>query len=250
MQLPTSKTSPTVTPATANMLIYGQPGIGKTTLASQIHPDTVILATEPGTGGLEAYVQTISTWDEFIAVAGLLVKGDHQFKHVAIDTADELQRMCQEHVVKQLGVDHPGDLEYGKGWDALSREWRRIAGFCQAFNGGVMFTSHAKEVEVELPVGKINRAIPTLTGSAAKWLLGYVEFIFYADMLSDAEGSEVRVLRTQPSKKWIAKARTVRPMPATVALDAKELRAAMFAATKPAGKKPAAKKPVPEPAAA
>lgn len=255
MPLPTEKASPTITPAKAKMLVYGPPGVGKTTLGATLNPDkTVILATEPGTGGLEAFVYPISSWEGFITAGIELSKRDsHPFEQCVVDTADELQRMCQEYVQNKLKIQHPSDLEYGKGWDALSREWRRLAGFCQAFGGGVMFTSHEKMEEVKKPVGTINRAIPSLTGAAAKWLNGFVEFIFYASFVTDEEGRESRVIRTQPSELYVAKARTLRPMADPIPLDAKALRKAMHDATKPAAPKTSKKTdktPDAEPAAA
>jgi hypothetical protein len=214
--LPTEKQSPTITPENAVVLAYAEPGLGKTTLGADDH--TLILATEPGAGGLEAFVHPVTSWEEFLAVGQELAKGKHHFKRVHVDTADQLQMMCQAHVIAGYNrgkapsqrISHPSDLEYGKMWDALSREWRRLAGFCQ-LGFGVTFTSHAKEVEIEKPVGKVTRWVPSLTGSAAKWLLGYTEFIFFIEK-TRVDGKEVRVLHSQPSERYVAKARVQRPM--------------------------------------
>lgn len=256
LELPTVKTPPTITPATAKMLVYGPPGVGKTSLGAALNPDaTIILATEPGTGGLEAFVLPIDSWETFLRAGKTLAKGGHPFKQAVIDTADELQRMCQEYVQTKLGIQHPSDLEYGKGWDALSREWRRLAGFVQAFGGGVMFTSHEKYEKVEKPVGTVDRAIPSLTGAAAKWLNGFVEFIFYMSFTTDEQG-EHRVIHGRPSETHVAKGRfhenpavafpSPLVLPNTVDGAAKVLRKAMFDATRPA--EPAAATEKDEPA--
>jgi hypothetical protein len=216
MDLPTERTSPQITPEDAVTLVYGEPGVGKTTLGNG--PDTLILATEPGTGGLEAFVHPVRSWGEFLAVGAELSKGNHRFKHVLVDTADELQRLCQEHVIAEWNrthptkkITHPSDLEYGKGYEMLSREWRRLAGFC-SLGYGVTFTSHAKSEEINAAVAKRTRWLPSLPGASAKWLLGFSSFIFFLER-AVVDGQEVRVLHSTPSERYVAKGRVQRPMP-------------------------------------
>jgi hypothetical protein len=218
MTLPTKKQQPSITPENARILVYGEPGTGKTSLGAGLDPEhTLILATEPGTGGLEAYVQEVRTWEEFLNVGKELAKGDHPFKQIVVDTADALQTMCQDHAIAELNragrtsLSYPGDFEYGKGWDAVSKEWRRISRFAQ-LGYGVMFTSHSKAEEIQRPVGKVTRYSPTLSGASLKWLAGFCEFIFYLEVVNIG-GKDVRVLRSQKSPLHVAKGRVQRPMP-------------------------------------
>jgi SpoVK/Ycf46/Vps4 family AAA+-type ATPase len=58
--LPKQKTPPSLSLETSKLLVYGPPGIGKSTLAASIDPDrTLFLATEPGLGGLEVFQREI-----------------------------------------------------------------------------------------------------------------------------------------------------------------------------------------------
>jgi hypothetical protein len=244
MTLPTEKQTPTISPENARILVYGEPGSGKTSLGAGLDPEhTLILATEPGTGGLEAYVQEVRTWEEFLNVGAELAKGKHRFKQIVVDTADALQTMCQDHAIATLNktegttFTYPGDFAYGKGWDAVSKEWRRLSRFAQ-LGYGVMFTSHSKAEEIERPVGKVTRYSPTLSGASLKWLAGFCEFVFYLEVVNIG-GKDVRVLRSNKSPLHVAKGRVQRPMPDPLVIEAANpldsgriLREAMAEATR------------------
>ena len=194
--LPTEKTPPTLTAEQSKILLYGQAGIGKTTAAVNLDPEhTLLLASEPGYGGIEAFVQPIASWEDFRAVGAALAGGDHKFKLVVVDTTDELFRFCQDYVMAQHGIKHPSDLEYGKGWSMLSDEFRLRVGKLASLGIGVVFISHAQDVEVEQRIGKLTKTVPTLRGQAGKFLLGFVDFIFFATQNSEGQ----RIVRTQPA---------------------------------------------------
>src|SRR5574340_343677 len=77
-------------------LIYGPPGIGKTTLAAAF-PNTLLIAPEKGYKAHKVMKSDITHWNNpddkeksFVHVVKDLVKGKHDFKTAAIDTADKL----------------------------------------------------------------------------------------------------------------------------------------------------------------
>lgn len=248
MSLPTSKTPPSLSVEGGKFLIYGDAGIGKTTLTTGIDRDhTILIATEPGYGGIEAFVNPVNEWAEFLQVVQELREETHPFKVAVVDTVDELQVMCQRHVMQAAGIEHPSDLEWGKGWDLLSREWRRVAAICN-LGMGVYFVSHKKEETIEQRVGSITKAAPALAGKAGDFLLGFVDFAFLATTMEHPEKGEVRCLRTHPSANWVAKTRLPGiqdPLP----LDPKAMRQAINKARKKLDDSLApAPKPVPVPA--
>jgi hypothetical protein len=222
--LPTEKQGPSLDPSKAKIMLYGMPKIGKTTFASQWDDNTLLIAAEPGYGGIEAFVQPVITWEEFRAVGAALAQGEHEFTTVVIDTTDELFRMCQDYVQREHGFKHPSDLDYGKGWSILADEFRLRVGKLAGLGYGVIFISHAKDEEVKQRVGTINRAVPTLSGQAGKFLTGFVDLILFATMETDADG-EHRVVRTAPSENWSAGGRVTLPDP--LPLDATVVREAL-----------------------
>lgn len=202
--LPTEKTKPTLTAESAKVFLYGEEKIGKTTTAAALDPEhTLLLATEEGYGALEAFVKPIGSWEEFRSVGPELRKGGHPFKTIVIDTVDELLKLCTDKVLTDLGVSYAGDLEFGKGWAAVTDEFRlRVGALCR-LGLGVWFISHAKEEEVKTRTGSITVTSPTIGGGSRKWLLGFVDYILLARAEQGEEG-EQRLVRTRPSETYRA----------------------------------------------
>ena len=228
--LPTKKTAPTLSFGASKVLLYGAPKIGKTTLAAGLADDVLILACEPGLGGLSAYSVEIDGWEKFRAVGAELSQSD---KHsiVVIDTVDELYRMAADAVCQQLGVAHLADAEWGKGWQMARDEFRLRVGKLASLGGrGVWFISHSMETEIRTRVGTRTRTVPTLDKRAFGFIEGFVDFIFLAESMAQPEGGEERVIRTAPAEEFIAGGRIALPDP--LPLDAAEVKKAITAAAK------------------
>lgn len=82
------------------ILIYGQPKIGKTTLAAQF-PRNLLLAFEPGYNALNnKMVQPITKWAEFKTVLRQLERPEikEKFDTITIDTADIAWDYCEKYI--------------------------------------------------------------------------------------------------------------------------------------------------------
>lgn len=248
MPLPTEKSSPTLDLTNSKILLYGAPGVGKTTLGVNLDPEhTLLLATEPGYGGMEAFVLPVRSWTEFREIGSDLANTKHEFEIVVVDTIDELARQCQDHIMTEAGISHPSDLDFGKGWQMVGDELKlRVAKLC-SLGLGVVFISHEKNEEIKQRVGTVTRAVPSMTGAAGRWMEGFVDYVLRAEIVATADG-EQRVLRTNPSENWMGKQRL--PLPDPLPLDATALREAMLAAAPKLLAEKADEKPEPEPAAA
>jgi hypothetical protein len=241
--LPAEKTKPQTGWAGKTILVHGPPKIGKSTLAAQLDDRALFIATEPGQGALDIFRVPITSWEQFLNLGRELVeRPDHGFPLFVVDTVDELARLCSEHVVTGLaradGLDpkkfhHASEFDYGRGWDAITQEFRlRVARLCN-LGAGVVFISHTKEATQKTRTGlEITKLGPDVGQKGMrKWLLGFVDFIAMADVIQTAEG-EQRILRLQPSETVEAGAR-VPPgveLPEAIPLDAKQLSAVLNAA--------------------
>lgn len=241
--LPTQKTPPKLGLNSMKLLLWGPPKVGKTTLAAEFDPDrTLFLATEPGLSGLETFQVPIRTWAEFLQVMEELKGEEHPYKLIVVDTVDELARMCSEHVVEGLnaglskpnkGYVHVSDFEWGKGQNAVAEEFRlRCARLC-TLGAGVIFISHAKESTKKDRTGKELTVFSPDVGAKGQrqWLLGFVDYIFFASVEDGEDGAARRVLHTRPTETYEAGNRGA-PLPDPLELDAKAVRKALGDAAK------------------
>jgi hypothetical protein len=270
--LPTEKTTPTLSIDRLTAVLVGRPKIGKTSTAAAIDNDhTLFIATEPGYDGINAFVEPCRSWEQFREIGAELANGEHDYKLVVVDTVDALQGMCTEHVIDGLarsaGKDpdqnfvHASDFEYGKGWSAITDEFKlRIAKLC-TLGLGVIFISHAKESTKTDRVGREITVFSADVGQkgSRQWLLGYVNYIWFMDVEQTPDG-EKHLLRTRASETYEAGGRGA-PLPDPIDLGdspeagAAALKAALAQATEQLRanqekKKPAEKPAEKEPAAA
>jgi len=115
------------------VLIYGPPGIGKTTLASEF-PNPVFLQIEDGTPG-DAEITSfglIQTYDELAAALQDLYNEDHDFQTVVIDSVTELERLvfaetCRRGDDKGNAKSNIADFGYFTGESHYApRVWREL----------------------------------------------------------------------------------------------------------------------------
>ena len=94
-----------------NMIIYGAPKIGKTTVLSQLD-NCLIIDLEDGSDMLDALKIKANSLKELQAVGTEIMKQGRPYKYIAIDTISKLEEMCEAYG-KQIYMKTP----MGKNFD-------------------------------------------------------------------------------------------------------------------------------------
>lgn len=185
-----------------NILIYGRPKLGKSTLASKF-PSPIFIATEPGLKYIDIEDKAkkyIFGWDKFKAIVNTLMQKEHSYKTVVIDTVDELVLMCQNFVGERDGFTHPADLG-SKGWSAVTTELRTwINKICNSEEFTVIMIGHDKTSKLKKRNGEEwDFTTLNLGGKNREVVLAKVDHVFLLDVVEE-DGVEKRIMRVQGSK--------------------------------------------------
>ena len=143
--------------------LTGDSGIGKTSLACTF-PDPIVIR---GEDGLQAVVADkrpdafplLQTPDQLWDELGSLIKEDHNYKTLIIDSVTALERMFIQHIVdsdpKQPKSINQAMGGYGAGLQAVAAMHQRVrkaAGILNERRGMcVVFVAHADTEVIELP---------------------------------------------------------------------------------------------------
>lgn len=145
-------------------LIYGEPGVGKTTWCSQM-PGHYFLATEAGTSGVSIFGENIVSWEHFLEKCAELAEakqknfeGQRVVETIVIDSYDALWEYCGHEVMRTEKFMVKGsltsfkkvqDVEFGKAYarvnEVVIEKLRklRLMGF------GVVVIGRFKERQVD-----------------------------------------------------------------------------------------------------
>lgn len=185
--LPSRKNSPPKSLSDYCIVIYGEKGIGKSTLASSF-PDTLNFMFEPRRRNLSIYQipdpnnnEPELTWPRFKQYIRMLIEEKSQYKTIVIDTIDRAYDLCFYQVCKDNMISHPADVnDYGKSWGKIRHEFENTITSLLHANIGVIFTSHAKTKEVAARTGGTYEIIcPTCSTGAFDYLKACTDLAFY-----------------------------------------------------------------------
>lgn len=195
------------------IMLYGLPGVGKTTLASKF--DKVIIAGfEMGTNALNnVYVQPLQSWSDWKRMVNQLCKNPdlkEKFHSVAIDTADEAWKLCTQQVCADAGVENLGDVPFGKLYDVASREYHKTFRDLTMNGYGIIFISHSTEKTFKNEKGEDYTLLaPALPNRPFDIVNKMVDIIAYIREVSNEAGERRRYmfLRDEVGDRFLAKSR-------------------------------------------
>lgn len=177
------------------ILIYGQPKIGKTSLAAQF-PRNLLLAFEPGYNALNnAMVQPVTKWSEFKQVLKQLSQPEVQnkFDTVTLDTVDLVWDACEKYICSQNINEQTGetpkslgDIPWGKGYDLCKKEFDGALRQIAMLGYGMVLISHEQLKNVKTESGQeYQKFMPTLSDRPKLIANRLVDIIAYLRLSSE-----------------------------------------------------------------
>ena len=152
-------------------LLYGERKIGKSSLAA-CFPSAFFMMFEPGGKSLEIKQASCQTWEHALQYVKLLENNPAYCKTVVIDTGFKAYEKCTDYVCKRDMISHPSDAEWGKGWDAVRREFYAFHERILNLGLGMIVTAHSEIKDVNRRDGSKYQKLSVE--------LGKTPFTFYA----------------------------------------------------------------------
>ena len=189
------------------LLLAGAPKIGKTEFCTMA-PDALVLAFEIGTNARPgAMIQKIDTWSTFKLVLRQLEKPEakEKFSTICVDTVAIAYDLCEQFICAQNGVQKIGDIPYGGGYAALSKEFDGALRKITMMGYGLIMTCHLKENADE--DGKVVGYKPDLNNRCLKIVNGLVDIIGVITQTWNAQGESQRWIQTRSTPTIVAGSR-------------------------------------------
>jgi len=163
--------------------IYGTHGIGKSTLAS-VFPSPIFISTEDGIDGLDVTSFPKATHiSDVVSSIKTLMKEEHDFKTVVVDTVDWL---VEPLVVSDVEATHDEkELAYGKGQMLVAESFREILQGLDMLRRkrgmNVVLLAHSSIVKFESPMTEsYDRYQPKLPNRCNALLQEWVDVLGFA----------------------------------------------------------------------
>jgi len=206
--LPQTPSSVVIDPRQYVTMIYGEPGVGKTSWASQV-PGTLFVKTEEGCKGVEVYGLSCPSWNNFIDICLACEKGvqsnwesQRKVETVVIDPIEGLYWACGDWVVAHKTFMIKGSAQsyqdirhvpYGQGFVETNKELLRVLNKLVQLGLGLVLISHEKEREVKWGGQELPKYEPCLPPSAIDTIVGYCDAVGHFTIEEEVkkEGTEV-----------------------------------------------------------
>lgn len=195
-----------VVDAPQKIIIYSPPKTGKTVTLSKL-PDSFILDLESGTRSVEGQIldvkqevisrnitdageRAIAPWKIISEFYNELVKLGNKipFKHLAIDTIDELEVAARMIIWSEEGED-PYNMDYGKGYGLIRDRIMKLLNLFIGLGLNVILVGHRKRAITENKGIQISSNDLEVTGKLKSILFAWADCIGFGNRIVSEDGN-------------------------------------------------------------
>lgn len=201
-----------------NMIIYGDPGAGKTVLAGsadavpEMRP-VIFIDVEGGTFSLrERYpdvnVVRVQNWKDMQSVYDALLQTDHGYKTVVLDSLTEIQKFSMYNIMKRVvaeNSDRDPDIPSMREWGKNIEQLRLLVRAFRDLPMHTIFTALAK-TDKDSKTGA-SRTKPYMSGKLADEVAAFVDIVGY-QYIKVVDSNLKRFLLTSSHETFVAKDRS------------------------------------------
>lgn len=171
-----------------NLIMFGLPKVGKTTLLSML-PKCLIVDFEDGTDYVESYAVKISNYKQLFALAKELKETPGQFEFIAFDTTTALEDIALPYANKLYRDTVMGKnfdegenvlkLPNGAGYQYLREAMQKMIGWFEKTIPNVILVGHVKDKSLNENGTELNVKDLDLTGKIGRILSAASDAICY-----------------------------------------------------------------------
>ncbi len=191
-------------PGPRRVLLYGQHGVGKSTWASEA-PNPIFLNLEDGLADIDCdKTEKLKDIGDINSALSWLINEQHDYKTVALDTADWFDILLHNKVATEFGKQSYEEIKYGEGAGRIEKGWQwLLSNFDYLLNHrgmNIVILAHAKIEKFNDPLlASYDRYVPDLSKQAFGYVQEWAQEVLFA---------RFRVFTTETKEAFGAKRNT------------------------------------------
>lgn len=197
-----------------NFLLYSNPGMGKTTFATELFPEkALILGAELGYKGIPGATGIpVPNYHTLLQYVDQLDTDEarEMYDTLIIDTTTKVGEMIEEYILSMYGKDNLGDCKaHGGAYPLINRYYNLAFNRLKGRGYNFVYICHAKTIDIKNEKGEVigQKYMPKMSDRLNSLIEPEADFVFFLTM----NGKGERILVTDNTPNSSGKQRTDLP---------------------------------------